>query len=159
MHSLETQEIRTWSRIFSEHMPFSEYIFSEHMIQGEMYVLRWQLQLLYAAKYILQDLRFFVLVVQWKVLTKEFSIKVAGCYLPTTVLPNTSFFCRVSFSIFDKKCRTITFRWLLLFIAFTQAVFTEKVCFIETTSFNYSFTETWSIQRNLLRHFLVDIHC
>ena len=60
--------------------------------------------------------------------------------------------------IFDKKCRPISFRGLLLFIAFTQVVFTEPVCFIETTSFNYSYTETWSIQQNPFCHFLVGTH-
>ena len=62
------------------------------------------------------------------------------------------------FLIFDNKFRPITFRWLVLFITFTQVVFTEKVCFIETTSFNYSFTETWSIQRNPFCRFLLGTH-
>ena len=31
-------------------------------------------------------------------------------------------------------------------IAFTQVVFTEKVCFIEITSFNYSFTDFYFVQ-------------
>ena len=44
------------------------------------------------------------------------------------------------FLISSKKCRPITFRCLLLFIAFTQVVSTEKVSFTETTLFNYSFT-------------------
>ena len=53
-----------------------------------------------------------------------------------------NFFCRlVFFLIFDKKCRPIIFRWLLLFIAYTQAIFTEKVCFIEVTSFNYFYLD------------------
>ena len=34
---------------------------------------------------------------------------------------------RFFFWTFDKKCWTITFRWPLLFIAFTQVVFREKV--------------------------------
>ena len=46
---------------------------------------------------------------------------------------------------FGKKRWPITFRWLLLFIAFTGVTFKEKACFIEVTSFNYSFTETWSV--------------
>ena len=56
--------------------------------------------------------------------------------------------------ICDKKCRPITFRWLLLFIAFTQVVFREKICFIETTSFNYYFTEIWLILSLLGGHSL-----
>ena len=53
----------------------------------------------------------------------------------------TSFAGFFFFLNFDKKCRPITFRWLLLLIAFTQVVFRES--FIEIASFNYSFTETW----------------
>ena len=56
---------------------------------------------------------------------------------------------QVPFQIFDKKCRLITF---------IQVVFIEKVRFIETTSFNYTFTETQSIQRNPLYRFLVGTH-
>ena len=73
---------------------------------------------------------------------KESFIKVAGCSLPTAILPKMNFFFSFFLIFFDKKCRQIIFRGLLLFIAFTQAAFTEKVCFIETASFNYSFTET-----------------
>ena len=72
----------------------------------------------------------------------SFYTKVADSFLPTAILPKLNFFCRI-FLIFDKKCRPITFRWLLLLIAFTQVVFREKVCFIETTSINYYFTETY----------------
>ena len=35
--------------------------------------------------------------------------------------------------LFDKQCGLTTFRWLHLFIAFTQVVFPEEFCFIETT--------------------------
>ena len=56
-----------------------------------------------------------------------------------------NFFCRFFFVIFDKKCRAITFKCLLLFIALGQVVFKEKVNFINTTSFNYSSTKTWLI--------------
>ena len=35
--------------------------------------------------------------------------------------------------LFDKKCGLTTFRWLHLFIVFTQVVFTGESCFIETT--------------------------
>ena len=62
------------------------------------------------------------------------------------------------FVTFDKKCRPITFRWLLLFVAFTQVVFREKVYFIKTASFNYSFTETWSIQPNPFRRWALVIN-
>ena len=97
------------------------------MIQGETYVLRWQLQLSYAGKYD-RTQRSFVLVFQWKVPAKEFFIKVADCSLPTAILPKMNSFCRF-FKIFDKKCRQTFYRWLLLFIAFTQAIFTEKVLY------------------------------
>ena len=50
--------------------------------------VRWEIQ---------QNLRFFVLVFQWKVPTKEFFIKVAGWSSPTAILPKTGFFCRVFF--------------------------------------------------------------
>ena len=56
---------------------------------------------------------------------------------------------QVPFQIFDKKCRPIIF---------IQVVFIEKVRFIETTSFNYTFTETQSIQRNPICRFLVGTH-
>ena len=46
------------------------------------------------------------------------------------------------FLILTKSIDKSFFRWLLLFIAFTQNFFTEKVCFIETNSFNYSFIKT-----------------
>ena len=41
-----------------------------------------------------------MLVFQWKVTTKEFLIKIAGCSLPTPILPKTNFFC--SFFFFFK---------------------------------------------------------
>ena len=54
-------------------------------------------------------------------------MKVAGCNFTKCNFTKMNFFCRFLFFIFDKKCRPITFKWLLLFIAFTQVVFTEKV--------------------------------
>ena len=48
-------------------------------------------------------------------------------FLPTAILPKVNFFCKF-FLIFDKKCRPIIFRWILLFVTFTQVVFREKVC-------------------------------
>ena len=43
----------------------------------------------------------------------------------------------ISFASFllisDRKCGLTTCKWLLLFIVFAQFVFTEKICFIETT--------------------------
>ena len=43
-----------------------------------------------------------MLVFQWKVPAKEFFLKVAGCFLPTAILPKTNFF-RMFFFIFEKS--------------------------------------------------------
>ena len=80
----------------------------------------------------------------------SFKVKVAGCNFTNCNFTKINFFYRVF--------GPTTFRQLLLFIAFTQVVFTEKVCFIQTTSFNSLFTETWSIQRNQFCHFLAGTH-
>ena len=56
--------------------------------------VRWEIQ---------QNLRFFVLVFQWRVPTKEFFIKVAGCSLPAAIWPKMSFFCRVFFKFLTKS--------------------------------------------------------
>ena len=67
-----------------------------------------------------------MLVFQWKVPTKKLFIKAAGCSLQTAILPKMNFFGRFFFSFSTKSVDKSFFRWLLLFIAFTQAVFTKK---------------------------------
>ena len=84
-------------------------------------------------------------------LRRSFFTKIVGCFLPTAILPKMNFFCRF-FKNFDSVDQS------LLSIAFTQVVIREKVCFIKTTSFNYSFTETSSIQRNPFCRSLVGTH-
>ena len=79
-----------------------------------------------------------MLVFQWKVRAKEFYYQLQFYYRWTSFAG--------FFFIFWQKVSSIAFKYLLLFIAFTQVVFTEKVSFIKTTAFNYSFTDTWSIQ-------------
>ena len=65
-------------------------------------------------------------------LRRSLFIKVVGCNFTSCNFTKINFFCRFSFT-FDKKCGLTTFRWLHLFIVFTQVVFTEEFCFIETT--------------------------
>ena len=83
-------------------------------------------------------------------LVYHFTVKLTISCVNFPVKVTCELFLKGFFFIFEKKCQSTTFRWLILFIAFTQVVFPEKVCFIETTSFNYPFTETC--------HFLVVTH-
>ena len=61
-----------------------------------------------------------------------FLLKLQAVVLPTAILPRQTSFAGFLL-LFDKKCGLTTFRWLHLFIVFTQVVFTEEFCFIETT--------------------------
>ena len=150
MHSLETQESRTLSCIFSEYMPLSWF-----KVKFMFYVDN------YSFCSLGNTTELTIFCVSFPVKGTYEGIFYQSCRL---IFTNCNFtkdglLLQVFFFFWiDKKCRSIIFRWLLLFFAFTQVVFTEKVCFIETTSFNYSFTETWSIQQNLLRRFLVGTH-
>ena len=139
---------QTLSSIFSERLPLSwfkvKFIFTLTITASVSLQTRQNLTIFFAT--------FLVKVTGDGV----FLLKLLDVFLPTAILRDEPLL--QVFLIFDKKCRSITFRWILLFIAFTQVVFREKVCFIETTSFNYSFTETWSIQRNPFCRFLLGTH-
>ena len=72
-----------------------------------------------------------------------FLLKLQAVFYQLQFYQRRTSFAGVFFTkMFDKKCRPIIFKWLLLFAALTQAVFTKKVCFMEIASFNYSSTET-----------------
>ena len=81
-HSLEARQSRTLSFIFSENMPVSWF-----KIKSTASV-RWEIR---------HNLTIFCVSFQWKVFAKVFFSKVAGCFLPTAILPKMNFFCRVFF--------------------------------------------------------------
>ena len=107
---LETWESRTLLCIFSERMPLSWFKVSFTLTITASVGNTIELNDLF----------------QWNVHANEFFYQICRLFLTDCNFKRWNFFASF-FLIFDKKCRPITFKWLVLFIAFTQVVFTEKV--------------------------------